>query len=117
MRPDEDRRYDASLAVDVGGRVHPYTRLDLSAYTLTGGSGADTFVFRHGETGSDTITDFSTTDGDKIDIHDILIGFNPLTSAITDFLHVTASGSDAIVSVDADWAKQAGRPTSCRSLR
>jgi Ca2+-binding RTX toxin-like protein len=72
------------------------------ADTLTGGSGADTFVFRQGETGSDTITDFSTTDGDKLDFHDILIGFNPLTSAITDFVHVTASGSDAIVSVDAD---------------
>ena len=70
--------------------------------TLTGGSGADTFVFKHGETGSDTITDFSTSDGDKIDIHDLLIGYNPLTSAITDFIHVTASGGNAIVSVDAD---------------
>ena len=70
--------------------------------TLTGGTGADTFVFKHGETGSDTITDFSTTDGDKLDNHDLLVGYNPLTSAITDFVHVTASGANAIVSVDVD---------------
>ena len=25
-------------------------------------------MFRHGETGSDTVSDFSTTDGDKLDI-------------------------------------------------
>jgi Ca2+-binding RTX toxin-like protein len=70
--------------------------------SLTGGSGADTFVFRQGETGSDTISDFSTGDGDKIDIHQLLTGFDPLTSDITDFVHVTASGGNAIVSVDVD---------------
>ena len=72
------------------------------ADALTGGSGADTFVFRQGETGSDTISDFSTTDGDKIDVHALLTGYDPLTSAITDFVHVTASGGNAIVSVDVD---------------
>ena len=35
--------------------------------TLTGGPGADTFVFATGYN-SDTITDFSQTDGDKIDL-------------------------------------------------
>ena len=70
-------------------------------------------MFRHGETGSDRVTDFSTGDGDKSDLHDILIAFTPLTSAITDFVHVTASDSDAIVSVDAD-ARQAALRTSCR---
>lgn len=72
------------------------------ADSLTGGSGADTFVFRQGETGSDTISDFSTTGGDKIDVHALLTGYDPTTSAITDFVHVTASGSNAIVSVDVD---------------
>jgi Ca2+-binding RTX toxin-like protein len=69
---------------------------------LTGGAGTDTFIFKSGETGSDTITDFSTSQGDKIDIHDILASYDPLTDAITDFVHVTASGSNAILSVDAD---------------
>ena len=35
--------------------------------TMTGGTGADTFVFDE-ESGADTITDFSTTEGDKIDL-------------------------------------------------
>ncbi len=36
--------------------------------TITGGSGADTFVFTKGENGTDTITDFSFADGDRIDL-------------------------------------------------
>ena len=35
--------------------------------TMSGGTGADTFVFNE-KSGSDTITDFSTTEGDKIDL-------------------------------------------------
>jgi len=35
--------------------------------TMTGGTGADTFVFDE-TSGDDTITDFSTTEGDKIDL-------------------------------------------------
>ena len=35
--------------------------------TLTGGAGANTFAF-DAESGDDTITDFSTTDGDRIDL-------------------------------------------------
>ena len=36
--------------------------------TITGGDGADIFVFTKGENGRDTITDFSFADGDKIDL-------------------------------------------------
>ena len=36
--------------------------------TITGGDGADIFVFTKGENGTDTITDFSTGT-DKIDIY------------------------------------------------
>ncbi|WP_095089985.1 calcium-binding protein [Mesorhizobium sophorae] len=72
--------------------------------TITGNSGADTIAFYSGETGSDTVYGFSTSQGDKIDLHDLLTGYDPLTSAITDFVHVTASGSNAIVSVDANGA-------------
>ncbi|NTY21888.1 tandem-95 repeat protein, partial [Pseudomonas sp. UMC3103] len=40
--------------------------------TLTGGDGADTFIWRAGDTGNDTITDFKPTDGDRIDLVDLL---------------------------------------------
>ena len=36
--------------------------------SITGGDGADIFVFTKGENGTDTITDFSFADGDKIDL-------------------------------------------------
>lgn len=43
------------------------------ADTMTGGAGADSFVFRPGDVGfgatADRITDFSTADGDKIDLN------------------------------------------------
>jgi Ca2+-binding RTX toxin-like protein len=35
---------------------------------LTGGLGADTFVFKQGETGTDTITDFDLSQGDKLNL-------------------------------------------------
>ncbi len=74
------------------------------ADTITGGTGADTFAFQSTTafSASDTITDFTASDGDKIDIRDLLVGYDPLTSLITDFVHVTASGSNAVLSVDAN---------------
>ena len=53
--------------------------------TLSGGSGADTFHFDEGH-GDDTITDFSTTDGDKIHLtcFDASITWEQLQAAMTD---------------------------------
>ena len=55
-----------------------------SADTLTGGTGADTFVFDE-QSGDDTIADFSTTDGDKIDLSgfDAAISWDVLSTKIT----------------------------------
>ena len=57
--------------------------------SLTGNAGADTFLFKGATalTGVTTIADFNTTDGDKIDIADVLQGhYDPLTDAITNFV-------------------------------
>jgi Ca2+-binding RTX toxin-like protein len=72
--------------------------------TMYGGSGADSFVFEAASAFSniDVIKDFSTSQGDKVDIKDLLVGYDPLTSAITDFLQITTSGSNSIVKVDRD---------------
>ncbi|PCJ97241.1 MAG: hypothetical protein COA45_09880 [Zetaproteobacteria bacterium] len=68
---------------------------------LYGGSGDDTFVFNKGETGVDTIYAFA--EGDKIDLSDLLSGYNPLTDAIEDFIVITQVGSSTqMVAVDAD---------------
>ncbi len=72
--------------------------------TLVGGDGADSFIFEAGKTFSysDTITDFSTSEGDVIDISDVIIGYDPLTEAISDFVQITESGSHSYLAVDTD---------------
>jgi len=74
------------------------------ADSLTGGSGADVFKFASytAFAGIDTITDFNQGQSDKIDLSDLLTSYDPLTDAITDFIQITASGSDSILKVDVD---------------
>ena len=73
---------------------------------LRGGLGSDTFV-RHALSaeGRDTITDFHKgAGGDKLDIHDVLSGFVNGTSNPNDFVHLTQSGGNTTVQVDANGA-------------
>ena len=68
----------------VGGEGNDDLQGGTSDDTMTGGGGADTFVFDE-ESGDDTITDFSSTDGDKIDLSgfDVAITWEQLSSKIT----------------------------------
>jgi Ca2+-binding RTX toxin-like protein len=61
---------------------------------LTGGAGADTFLFKAATAlgSSVTIADFNAGDGDKIDLHDVISTYDPLTMAISDFVQLTTSG-------------------------
>lgn len=73
--------------------------------TLTGGAGVDTFVFSALETSVDAITDFtrSGTQADKIDIADVLSGFDPLADNINDFVQIQINNaSKATLKVNAD---------------
>lgn len=73
--------------------------------TLYGGSGADTFKYLAGDNGTDTIKDFSMSEGDTIDIKDVLSnGYDPLADMIAQFVQLTTQGSKATLSVDADGA-------------
>lgn len=69
-----------------------------------GGIGSDIFVFEIGTTSgfNDIIGDFSTVDGDALDISDLLTGYDPLTQAITDFVQITDNGTHSYLSIDAD---------------
>jgi Ca2+-binding RTX toxin-like protein len=75
--------------------------------TLTGGTGADTFVFNGGNDGSDTITDFSALEGDKINLHSTVWGNLPLTFigdlAFSNFagqVRVTGAVGNQVVEID-----------------
>ena len=75
---------------------------------LSGGAGGDTFVFHHGETGVDTITDFNVatvgSGGDVLDISDLLadagISTTDFANSPGSYLVVTA-GTDTTVAFDA----------------
>ena len=68
---------------------------------LVGNSGADVFVLSHLDA-VDIIEDFNINENDKIDLSNILEGYDPLTESITDFVRITNSGGNSIVSVDVD---------------
>ncbi len=71
---------------------------------LYGQNGADTFIFEASSafTDSDNVQDFDLSTGDKLDVSDLLIGYDALTDAITDFVQITESGSNSYLNVDAD---------------
>ena len=69
---------------------------------LYAGSGRDLFVFESSSAFNDVdhIFDYSVSEGDSLDISDLLTGFNPGSSDINDFLRFTNSGSDTLIQVD-----------------
>lgn len=66
---------------------------------MKGGDGADLFVVNFNRGDHDMIEDLRLRDGDRLEITDIL-GFDPLSDAIADYVRFSASGKDTIVSVD-----------------
>lgn len=71
---------------------------------LYGGTGADTFAFTKLDqgTGIDTIKDFNLAEGDRIDISDVLVQYDPVSDAISQFVKLTASGADTLLQIDVD---------------
>lgn len=74
------------------------------ADTLTGGDDADVFLFMSDTaySGVDAITDFTTGDGDAIDVSDLLSEYNELEHSLADFVKFDEDGGDSIMSIDRD---------------
>ncbi|WP_367256307.1 retention module-containing protein [Pseudomonas sp. stari2] len=75
--------------------------------TLTGGPGADTFQWLKGNSGHDTVTDF-TPGTDKLDLSQLLQGENGTAASLDDYLHFTVTGSGASVVTSIDVSAMAG---------
>jgi len=72
------------------------------ADVLYGGSGADTFAYKAVSEGGDHVKDFSVSQGDKLDLSELLsgIGYDPVTSAIHNFVFTTDTSAGTVVKVD-----------------
>jgi Ca2+-binding RTX toxin-like protein len=74
--------------------------------TLTGGADSGRFDFNSLDGSVDTITDFNgvapALGGDVLDLADLLIGFDPMTSMIDAFVRFAQQGNDTRVQVNAD---------------
>mgnify|MGYP003633408894 CR=1 FL=1 len=71
---------------------------------LWGAGGADTYVFDALDafSGIDEVMDFNLGHGDKLDLSGLVETYDPVTQAITDYIQITTSGANSIVSVDTD---------------
>jgi len=73
--------------------------------TLTGGGGADVFAYGSGDLGSgvDNVTDFAAgAGGDALDIAALLVGFDPATSILTDYIQVNSAAGNSTIRIDAN---------------
>ncbi|WP_313741681.1 immunoglobulin-like domain-containing protein, partial [Pseudomonas sp.] len=67
---------------------------------LSGGSGADTFVWKSGDVGNDVIKDFKPSEGDRLDLSDLLQGERG--STIDNYLKITTTGGESTLQVSSE---------------
>ncbi|PYC26256.1 immunoglobulin-like domain-containing protein [Pseudomonas mosselii] len=67
---------------------------------MTGGSGADTFVWKAGDLGKDVIKDFKASEGDRLDLSDLLQGEK--ASTIDNFLKITTVNGESTLQVSTE---------------
>lgn len=70
---------------------------------LYGGAGADTFVWKSADIGNDVIKDFSISEGDRIDLHDLLVGESD--GNILSYLRVDTSTSTLEISTTGQFSQ------------
>ena len=71
---------------------------------LYGEGGDDIFAWLSGDldSSSDLIQDFSLAEDDKLDVSDLLEGYDELADLITDFVEITDNGTHSFLKVDVD---------------
>lgn len=97
----------ATLTVDIAPQVSSTAQSDV----LVGSVYGDTLIYNllnandaTGGNGTDTWRNFSLAQGDKIDIGDLLVGWNGQTASLGNYLSVSTSGGNTTLSIDRDGA-------------
>ena len=93
---------------------------------ITGTAYGDTLIYQvlnntvgnatAGNSTGDHWTNFSVSQGDKIDIGDLLVGWNGQASTLGNYVHVTQNGNNTVISIDRDGAGSAYTNTTLVTL-
>lgn len=109
----------ATLTIDMAPQIVSTNQNDV----LIGSAYGDTLIY-HLLNGADATRgnradrrqNFSTAQGDKIDIHELLTGWDHQAATLGNFVQVHTSGANTVISVDRDGAGSAFKSTDLVTL-
>lgn len=109
----------ATLTIDMAPQIVSTNQNDV----LIGSAYGDTLIYHllngadaTGGNGADRWQNFSTAQGDKIDIHELLTGWDHQAAMLGNFVQVHTSGANTVISVDRDGAGSAFKSTDLVTL-
>ncbi|HAD6271056.1 TPA_asm: BapA prefix-like domain-containing protein [Salmonella enterica subsp. enterica serovar Typhi str. CT18] len=109
----------ATLTIDMAPQIVSTNQNDV----LIGSAYGDTLIYHllngadaTGGNGADRWQNFSTAQGDKIDIHELLTGWDHQAATLGNFVQVHTSGANTVISVDRDGAGSAFKSTDLVTL-
>ncbi|ECB7945379.1 BapA prefix-like domain-containing protein [Salmonella enterica subsp. enterica serovar Kottbus] len=109
----------ATLTIDMAPQIVSTNQNDV----LIGSAYGDTLIYHllngadaTGGNGVDRWQNFSTAQGDKIDIHELLTGWDHQAATLGNFVQVHTSGANTVISVDRDGAGSAFKSTDLVTL-
>ncbi|EBS6870066.1 BapA prefix-like domain-containing protein [Salmonella enterica] len=109
----------ATLTIDMAPQIVSTNQNDV----LIGSAYGDTLIYHllngadaTGGNGADRWQNFSTAQGDKIDIHELLTGWDHQAATLGNFVQVHTSSANTVISVDRDGAGSAFKSTDLVTL-
>lgn len=109
----------ATLTIDIAPQIVSTNHNDV----LIGSAYGDTLIYQllngadaTGGNGADRWQNFSTAQGDKIDIHELLTGWDHQAATLGNFVQVNTSGANTVIAVDRDGAGSAFKSTDLVTL-
>jgi len=85
--------------------------------TLSASTTGETLIYNVlSETGGDHVSNFSLTAGDKIDISELLVGWNGDRATLGDYIQVSNSDGNTVIGIDRDGADSGYTPATLVTL-
>lgn len=89
---------------------------DHGSDVMTGGDGADTFVYKAICDGIDVIRDFSTDEGDVLDLSSVIQNYDATQQAIDDFVFLKTVDGGSVLAVDSTGSGDAANAVNLVAL-